>query len=353
VAGAHVDGSLEMWSLSGVRLPFAAPHGDRVTALDWAPDGGSLISASLDGTVRVLRAPSQRLLAWHEVDANPIVDVSFSSDGSMLAASMEGRVTLLALDGTRRVIETGYRLTTARLSPDGARILVSAEHRRPTLFDAVAAAPVAELDHMEAIYAGFLADDRSVVTSDLQETRLWRGAERVATIPIAITSPPAPSPDGSFVLAGAGRLEVRESGGTLRGPLDRRSDVIALASGRTGIVGAFGDRDLVAWGADGRVSTHFTGAPTFANDVTISPDGALVAAVLDGGETCIWDIEGGAVVSCFAVDTRNAIVAAFSRDSTRLAVGGKDGVVTVWSVARAAGDRRSIVLGVERILRGR
>jgi serine/threonine protein kinase/WD40 repeat protein len=73
-------------------------HGDAITALVQSPDGERLVSASLDGSLRIWDPLLGQNLLELEGSGAPLVSAAFSNDGSRLAS--------LAKDGELRLFET-------------------------------------------------------------------------------------------------------------------------------------------------------------------------------------------------------------------------------------------------------
>ena len=54
IVTAHIDGSVRVFAADTGLLRFSLPgHGDRVNDVDWSPDGARIVTASYDGTAKV------------------------------------------------------------------------------------------------------------------------------------------------------------------------------------------------------------------------------------------------------------------------------------------------------------
>lgn len=80
----HPDGA-------GVEL---AGHSAWMTGLAFAPDGGTLASCSVDGTVKLWEVASGRCLQTLTGHTNPVFAVAWSPDGQLLASSGQGCILL-------------------------------------------------------------------------------------------------------------------------------------------------------------------------------------------------------------------------------------------------------------------
>lgn len=134
-AAARKDHVIRAYAVNSGRLVGTfAGHSDTVNALATTPDGGRLLSASGDGTVRVWSARTGAVLAVLSADGSPAWrspawwSVDVSSDGSLVAAAGNGRtVGLWRLDTYRPAHgppASGHRdaVTSLAWSPDGRRL---------------------------------------------------------------------------------------------------------------------------------------------------------------------------------------------------------------------------------------
>ena len=100
VASAGVDGTVRLWDVRARRQrgkPLRG-HSDSIEGLAFSPDGRTLASASDDGTVRLWDVRGRRQLGEPLVGHDGIVySVAFSPDGRTLASSSD--------DGTVRLWE--------------------------------------------------------------------------------------------------------------------------------------------------------------------------------------------------------------------------------------------------------
>jgi WD40 repeat protein len=133
--------NVHLWdSETGRPLGALSGHEDEIIALDFAPDGNRLASASLDGTARIWSVSNQAppiVLDARLGDQEPfVVEVAFSPDGSVIATSQVDPGSIRLWDAT-----TGDAITTLRdeagdpvpetyrvaFSPDGTHLAAASD----------------------------------------------------------------------------------------------------------------------------------------------------------------------------------------------------------------------------------
>ncbi|MYK41387.1 MAG: T9SS type A sorting domain-containing protein, partial [Gemmatimonadetes bacterium] len=85
-----------LWDVSSEQeIATLQGHTDRVTSVSFSPDGQTLVSGSLDQTVRLWDVSTRQELAILQGHADGITSVSFSLDGQTLASSSWDKTILL------------------------------------------------------------------------------------------------------------------------------------------------------------------------------------------------------------------------------------------------------------------
>ena len=99
LASGSLDGTVRLWAVA-TGEPIAPLEGptDRVYSVSFSPDGATLASGSLDGTVRLWAVATGEPIAPLEGPTDRVYSVSFSPDGATLASgSWDGTVRLWAV----------------------------------------------------------------------------------------------------------------------------------------------------------------------------------------------------------------------------------------------------------------
>jgi WD40 repeat protein len=114
-------------------------HTESVTAVDWSAETGTLVTGSLDATVRMWDVAGRRSFAVAHGHADAISSLTLSRDGRLVASGSLDGVVLLSGVPRRQPIDRwpiDERATTLAIAPDGAALAVGYESGAITLHDA-------------------------------------------------------------------------------------------------------------------------------------------------------------------------------------------------------------------------
>jgi WD40 repeat protein len=308
---------------AGARVPPATQidvHTDRVASLLFSPDRESLLSASLDGTVRMWWVPQGHLrvaLRGHEGGAG---DMAISGDGRTLAVTAySGQVKVWALP-EGRLLNTitapekmGYRIA---MSPDGTLLALGRSDGQLAL----ASLPEAKVRTTVPAHAGsiqamaFKGNSELVTASEDRTAKVWSVPSGEAVATLRLQSAPmrlALSPDGTLLAAGGGAVQVWS--------LPDRS-LLATLDAHTGILDGLAitpdGKTLVTAGSDGAIRLWTLPHATLARTIRAHPEvnGVVHLAMSADGRTLVssgwfgkvnvWSAADGRLLATFADDTR-------------------------------------------------
>ena len=281
-------------------------HGGPVRAIAVSADGKHLLSGSFDTAAIVWSLASEsaeQVLRFHSDAVNAVV---FLKDGRMASAGADARIAVWS---------------QGRQQPDQ----VFEDHRAPIA--ALAVSP----------------DDATLASASWDGTvRLWplrSGTKRVLEGHSQNVNGVAFTPDGKSLVSVGYDLTLRIW------PLpDGAPDVIALPSPLNAVVIA-ADGEIATGGADGKVrflsagnkpAAEVQAGPTPIVALTISPDGAWIAAAGTGGAVTIIDRKAHSAMRSLAAPGAPVWSVAFLPDGVTLLTGGADGVIRRWNVVTGA-----------------
>ncbi|HLK57135.1 MAG TPA: WD40 repeat domain-containing protein, partial [Chthonomonadaceae bacterium] len=281
VAIAHADKSilLEKISLSTGKLEVIATlteHERIVNALAFSPDGKTLASGDMGGSVKTWDTEDgslQRNLSGH---AMRIDSLAFSADSKTLAdACFDGESFLYEVKSGKKIGEMNMNrpeegVGAVAFSPDGSQIVTGG-------------------------HGGEKGNEYLMVwdAKTYQETRVLQGHE-------GFVSALAYSPDGSL-----------------------------LASGSR-------DNTLRIWDAHTGKERSVSGRSNYLTSVAFSPDGSLLASGSDDRYVRIWNARTGALDHILSGHAGGVLAVAYSSNGALLASGGRDGKVLVWDAHTGA-----------------
>ena len=358
--GAGVAG-VAVWSTSeNRRQPLAIfDRNGGPSAAAFSPSGKLVATGDFDGNVRLWRADTGALV--DELDPpgppSPVRAVSFSFDGSRLAAASGTRATvwILPRKGVRTFRLSGRKVWAVALSPDGTRLAAGAGDisGRVRVWDVGTGRGTDFTGHSEAIESlAFSADGKSLVSASDDETaRIWeagtgrplaelRGHD--GTVYSAVFAPA-----GKTVVTGGQDRTIRTwstSSDPVRVELPRLDDQrlhdVAFDSTGERIVTASEDRTARIWAlSHGRllhVLPHGHGVDDWVESGRFSRDGRLVVTAAADGTAKVWQASSGALAATLGRPAETPLLdAAFSPDALLVATAGQAGenggpVVRLW-----------------------
>jgi WD40 repeat protein/serine/threonine protein kinase len=299
-----VDGTARLWPSYIDSNPRAFRHTTPVLSISLSADGSLLATGATGGYAALWDAQTGRQLFRLEGHEYPVESVSLSPDGKYLATAGDDYKIRLWLTGNGRRVRLYDDFTAAiwavHFSPDG-KILAAAGDDGLSLWSTFGGPRLRLLSGDSIFYAAsFSPDGKTLLASGADGYSLYNveAGELVKHIENDTSGSyyaAAISPDGRIAAVGGSKLRLLEFPSL---------EVIATLEGHTGAV----------------LSTIF------------SPDGRLLLTSSADGTARLWDVASGQPVRTFSSLQTLANSAVFSKDGKQIYIGGADNVVWVWDV---------------------
>jgi WD40 repeat protein len=341
---AMSGGALTWWDrVERVAHPLQTPEGitlaTSVTTYALLGEGTSVAAGTTDGRLCIwsLADGSVRVLDGHGA---PITELTASRDGKhavTLADDSSLRSWSIATGESRALPKLG-EITDIDLADDGRALVVGLGDHRIVLVDPGTGDQHQIGRHGSEVLRVDLAPDGKWVASDSEDgtTRLWQlRSEPFDQLAkgFGVVAALATSPDGRVAIAGGDRSTV------LLWTADRRIVLPGHAEGVTAVSVSADGRHAAAGGKDQKIHIWevATGAAGPVLDASGPPlflamtrDGRKVVASHAGGDIRVWDVETR--TSRLLATIRDAISPALSPDDRSVAVGERDGSLSLFSI---------------------
>jgi WD40 repeat protein/serine/threonine protein kinase len=315
VATASDDGTAGLWDpVTGTRLCPPIRHGGPVRSLAYTSDGKFLATGSEDRTARIWNAQSGLARGEPMLHLGPVTSVGFSADdATLITASGDGMVRLWDA-GTGQLagqpLAHGKPLSILRVAPDGKSVASVDEHGSAMIWD-------------------LATRSRRAL---LQGPRGYIQALEY-------------SPDGTMLVFGGEDRRVRlasASAGTVMAtsPAGHGGPVLAVAFNREGTLVASGSYDtscalwrvpdLIPQGAKIQQRGHVWA-------IAFSPDGTKLAAAADDNTTQVWDVKTLRASGDALPHQKPVRAVTFSSDGRSILTGCDDGAARIWQLGNDSG----------------
>ena len=296
-------------------------HTDGIFSVALSPDGTTLASSSVDGTVKLWDVATKTNTATLRGDFK-VRSVAFSPDGTTLAAGLgdgddaDGTVMLWDVATKTNIASLGPATSvhSVAFSPDGTTLAAGLEYGTVMLWD---------------------------VATKTNTASLFWNTDRVYSV--------AFSPDGTTLAAGLGNAASGPDHATVKlWDMGTKTNVATLSGHRswvrsvafspdgTTLASGSGDGTIKLWDVATKTNTATFDVDYQVGPVAFSPDGTILAYGLLDGTVRLRDMATGTNLITFFAHTHSATSVAFSPDGAMLASGSwelSDKTVQLWDVS--------------------
>jgi WD40 repeat protein/serine/threonine protein kinase/tetratricopeptide (TPR) repeat protein len=324
------DGTAQVWdAITGQPLGNPMRHRDHVSRARFSPDGQRVVTASWDNTARVWDAETGQALSKPLQHQDEVSWAQFSPDGQ--------RVVTASRDNTAHVwdAQTGQPLTSslqhtdqvffAQFSPDGKRIVTASRDHTARIWDANTGRLLTEpLRHKNWVDSAlFSPDGRRIVTASVDQTaRVWDAESGRALTELPPSDPVWDSAKGEWL---TGRLQHGDPVWYAEFSPDGQLIVTASA-----------DKTARVWdGRTGEPQTRPLKHLDLVGTAHFSSDGARVVTASWDGTARVWDAQTGEPLGPAMEHGEHLLDAQFSPDGKRIVTASSDGSAEVWDAPLA------------------
>ena len=381
-----ITSALDAWAQDMPRLVVQTGHSDAIWSVSFSPNGKTVITGSLDKTVRLWDVASGREIRTFIGHDNVVKAVAFSPDGNTFASASHDHTVRLWDVASGHVIRifSGHAgiVTAVSFSPDGKSIATSSNDKTLRIWS-IASGNVVKIitgHNEEVTNVAFSRDGRTIVSaSDDKTLRLWdtkngkvrhiiRGLSSFLTIsPDIKTIASATEKDGLILSSVSNGKTLRNlktfklsdsvlafspDSKTIASSQGNSVDLWDIVSGniRVSLNGGYQNITALAFSPDGKnvaVASNHTlrmwniesghnpnnlgGMPIYAHGIEFNDNEKVFASFNEKDPPRIWD--GGVQISGFGEHTNFLWRGAFSPNGKSICAGSWDGKLFVWDQA--------------------
>ena len=316
IASGSADGTVKLWSLASGDLVHSYEIGEKVNAVDFAPDSKQIAAGTEQSRVHILNVGTKRLEQVIEdpLDAVSAITIMEGSD-KMGIGLKDGSVMLYELGSNAILFNSkrhSKRISGVAFSADGTRMYTSSIDRyvhtwktesgeesialQPKTNDINWAVPhPTDPNQIVTAYR-----DGSVRFYDLSTLEVTASYDNIHDNPISSISL---NSDGSLMTT-AGEDNTAYLWNTRSqqktGTINAHTDPVKAAvfhPNKPIIASAAMDGKIYLWDQNSmRQVKEFRGHPNGINDLTYSPDGSVLASVGAVKHTIFWEAESGRIL---------------------------------------------------------
>lgn len=346
------DGTVHLWSTAGweeiAAVETSRARGASATAIAFFPEGSGFVAGGTDAVLRVFPAEGDSASGALLGHRDGIVGVLAAPGGSIVSASRDGTVRQWSTQALEATLDHGMSVWGTAWSPDGSRFATAAADGRVRLWDCRAKRLLRTFEAHEgdAVSVVFGAEGRELVTTGNDgRLRLWSAEQgsllaELEDIDDGRGVALALSPDGARLAAGSTtgtvkvwNLAARSLVATLDGHEGEVTQALWLPGGSR-LVTAGADGEVLLWNvANATEELRFHAHEGTIWGAALSPAGDRLATAGDDRVIRLWDIATGRATGELRGHTERVWSLAWSPQGNLLASASNDATARVWDLA--------------------
>ena len=309
-----------LWRLCHGYVREFAGHIAAVERVAFSPGGGTLATASWDGTTKLWDVATGRELLTLRTNTEHVFSVAFSPDGKLLATGEDQVAILWEVGSGHQVMSlTGHtgRVASVSFSPDGSLLATASFDKNVKLWSVVTGKEIATfIGHTRSVnFVAYSPDGRRLASGS------WDGSIRLWDIKTLRLAAVLKEPTEIIASPDVESVSFSPDGRLL------------AASGWTDGIGLWDVRDR-------RRVAKLPGPPTLVPSVSFAPNGEMLVSCGQDGTARIWDVATRREIRLIRPSRGRAPTSAvFSPDGQTLAIGDRDGNTTLWNTVEPETDR--------------
>jgi WD40 repeat protein len=325
---------------------------DRITAVEFSPDGKLLATSDVVGQIRIWQVVDGQQLLTFQGHSNWVSSVAFSPDGQLLAVSGSSDPTVklweVSTQQCVRILQGHtYWVSLVAFSRDGQLLASSSDDQTVRLWDVSTGQCVRILQgHTNKVRSVAFSHDSQLLASgsDDQTVKLWEVGTgqclRIFQGHHSEVRSVALSPDGQLLASSSDDQTVRlweVSTGqclkTLQGNTNGIGKIVFSPDGQL-LVSGSDDQMVKLWEVStGQCLRILQGHTNKVRSVAFSPDGQLLASSSDDSTVKLWEVSTGHCLRVLQGHTNRMRSVAFRCDDQLVASGSGDQMVRLWEVS--------------------
>jgi WD40 repeat protein len=280
--------------------PLFQDTSDRISGLDWSPDGSEIAIGAASG-INILNASTGVVTQSLTGASSPVISVDWSPDGTKIAGASLDSVGVRIWDvSTWQIIMTiqpGIDSTSVHWSPDGSKFVVSGFDDSVGIFSGATGQAVGH-PKLSGAFLAWSPDGTKIVAASGYGSQVYvadaTSEQRILTLDLPITS----------------------------AAVDWSSDGTKLATGSD-------DGNIRIWSATtGELLVTLSGHTDMITSLAFNPYVPVIASSSNDKTIRFWDIQTGQALETLQ-RSDSAKVVAWSPDGTQLAYGGDEDMIQI------------------------